>query len=98
MLLLLPLMVLVLLLVFRPGAAPVPVGGDSVRFDWNRGRAVVTVSPDQQSLAIGRGGQNVRLAAKLTGWKIDIVSTGGDKDAPADEEVPAEAEEFEEKE
>ncbi len=43
----------------------------------NRGHAVVTVSPDQQSLAIGRGGQNVRLAAKLTGWKIDIVSAGG---------------------
>ena len=39
-----------------------------------RGHAVVTVAPDQQSLAIGRGGQNVRLAAKLTGWKIDIVS------------------------
>lgn len=38
--------------------------------------ATVSVSPDQQSLAIGRGGQNVRLAAKLTGWKIDIVSTG----------------------
>lgn len=45
--------------------------------DDTRGRAVVTVVPDQQSLAIGRGGQNVRLAAKLTGWKIDIVSTGG---------------------
>lgn len=41
-----------------------------------RGHALVTVSPDQQSLAIGRGGQNVRLAAKLTGWKIDIVSAG----------------------
>lgn len=39
-----------------------------------RGHAVVEVSPDQQSLAIGRGGQNVRLAAKLTGWKIDITS------------------------
>ena len=36
--------------------------------------AKVTVAPDQQSLAIGKGGQNVRLAAKLTGWKIDIVS------------------------
>lgn len=45
----------------------------------NRGRAVVTVTPDQQSLAIGRGGQNVRLAAKLTGWKIDIVSTQKDE-------------------
>lgn len=41
-----------------------------------RGRAIVTVATDQQSLAIGRGGQNVRLAAKLTGWKIDIISAG----------------------
>ncbi|MDP2655870.1 MAG: transcription elongation factor NusA, partial [bacterium] len=40
-------------------------------------RATVTVSEDEQSLAIGRGGQNVRLAAKLTGWNIDIVSAGG---------------------
>ncbi len=38
-------------------------------------KATVEVSPDQQSLAIGKGGQNVRLAAKLTGWKIDIKST-----------------------
>jgi N utilization substance protein A len=45
------------------------------RDDDNRGHSVVTVAPDQQSLAIGRGGQNVRLAAKLTGWKIDIIST-----------------------
>ncbi|MBI5644514.1 transcription termination/antitermination protein NusA [Candidatus Kaiserbacteria bacterium] len=44
----------------------------------NENRAVVTVAEDQQSLAIGRGGQNVRLAARLTGWKIDIRSTGGD--------------------
>ena len=42
-----------------------------------RARAVVEVLPEQQSLAIGRGGQNVRLAAKLTGWKIDIISTAG---------------------
>jgi N utilization substance protein A len=31
-------------------------------------------SDDQLSLAIGKGGQNVRLAAKLTGWKIDVRS------------------------
>lgn len=37
-------------------------------------RATALVSNDQQSLAIGRGGQNVRLAAKLTNWKIDIIS------------------------
>lgn len=36
--------------------------------------ALVIVPDDQLSLAIGRGGQNVRLAHKLTGWKIDIKS------------------------
>jgi len=50
-----------------------------------RGHAIAEVAPDQQSLAIGRGGQNVRLAAKLTGWKIDIVSAQtGDALAEAD--------------
>ncbi len=39
--------------------------------------AKVHVAEDQQSLAIGKGGQNVRLAAKLTGWKIDIESVQG---------------------
>ena len=47
-------------------------------------RAVVKVAEDQQSLAIGRGGQNVRLAARLTGWKIDIRSAGGDTTAESD--------------
>ncbi|MCA9359285.1 transcription termination/antitermination protein NusA, partial [Candidatus Kaiserbacteria bacterium] len=59
-----------------------------------RGHAVAEVANDQQSLAIGRGGQNVRLAAKLTGWKIDIVSanTGEDlAEADADGEVTLEA-------
>ncbi len=46
----------------------------SVTIDEGAHKAVVEVSPDQQSLAIGKGGQNVRLAAKLTGWKIDIQS------------------------
>jgi len=48
--------------------------------------AVATVSEDQQSLAIGKGGQNVRLAAKLTGWRIDIQSAKGEELAVA--EVP----------
>ena len=39
-----------------------------------RREARVFVDEDQLSLAIGRGGQNVRLAAKLTGWKIDVRS------------------------
>ncbi|MHB1330498.1 MAG: transcription termination/antitermination protein NusA, partial [Minisyncoccota bacterium] len=41
--------------------------------------AVVHVSEAEQSLAIGKGGQNVRLAAKLTGWKIDIQSAKGEE-------------------
>ncbi len=49
-----------------------------VSIELNEGdkKALVTVSREEQSLAIGKGGQNVRLAAKLTGWKIDIVSDG----------------------
>ena len=43
-------------------------------------QATVVVSEDQQSLAIGKGGQNVRLAAKLTGWKIDIQSANPRKE------------------
>lgn len=41
-------------------------------------KATVNVADDQLSLAIGKGGQNVRLAAKLTGWKIDIKGVGGE--------------------
>jgi N utilization substance protein A len=48
-----------------------------VVLDETEHRATVTVSEEEQSLAIGRGGQNVRLAAKLTGWNIDIISAGG---------------------
>jgi N utilization substance protein A len=48
----------------------------SIELKKEDARAIVTVAEDQQSLAIGKGGQNVRLAAKLTGWKIDIKSGG----------------------
>jgi N utilization substance protein A len=47
----------------------------NVEIDEMEKKASVEVTADQQSLAIGKGGQNVRLAAKLTGWKIDIKST-----------------------
>ncbi len=60
---------------------------------WERREALVLVPEDQLSLAIGRGGQNVRLAAKLTGWKIDVRSAarpeelqeGGVAHAPEEE-------------
>ncbi|MDP2593781.1 MAG: transcription termination factor NusA [bacterium] len=55
-----------------------------VTLDEAEHRARVTVAEDEQSLAIGRGGQNVRLAAKLTGWNIDIISSGGSELAEAD--------------
>ncbi|MEI6288587.1 MAG: transcription termination factor NusA [bacterium] len=51
--------------------------------------ATVKVKDDQLSLAIGKAGQNVRLASRLTGWKIDIISDGGEK---VDVEAIAEAE------
>jgi N utilization substance protein A len=41
-------------------------------------RAQVEVDADQFSLAVGKGGQNARLAAKLTGWKIDIIAPPGE--------------------
>ena len=42
----------------------------------DEGRMEVLVPDDQLSLAIGKGGQNVRLAAKLLGWKIDLKGEG----------------------
>lgn len=44
----------------------------------------VIVPEDQLSLAIGKGGQNVRLAAKLTGWKIDVRSENNPEEAQED--------------
>lgn len=60
--------------------------------------ARVIASEDQLSLAIGRGGQNVRLAAKLTGWKIDIQSREGESVARATEEGEGTQENAESKE
>lgn len=45
----------------------------SIKINADEKKATVMVSADQLSLAIGKGGQNARLAAKLTGWKIDII-------------------------
>ncbi len=53
-------------------AALAPAKDVEVILDTEKKAATVMVPEDQLSLAIGRDGQNVRLAAKLTGWKIDI--------------------------
>jgi N utilization substance protein A len=55
----------------------------SIDIDEKEHKATVEVSDDQLSLAIGKGGQNVRLAAKLTGWRIDIKGDGTVAPTPA---------------
>ena len=54
-----------------------PAKVEKVELNRDEHLATVTVPPDQLSLAIGKGGQNVRLAAKLTNWKITIQEQGG---------------------
>jgi len=49
-----------------------------VRVLEEENRMQVVVADDQLSLAIGKGGQNARLAAKLTGWRIDLISRSED--------------------
>ncbi|MBU1200481.1 transcription termination factor NusA [Patescibacteria group bacterium] len=55
-------------------AALAPADGLSIKKDKDTDEFVVTVPDDQLSLAIGRGGQNVKLAAKLTGVRLKIIS------------------------
>lgn len=75
------------------------VSVDILANDENAHEAMVVVPDDQLSLAIGREGQNVRLAHKLTGWKIDIKSVSQMEKAEAAnfqnyEEQPEEADDF----
>ena len=65
----------------RRALSPAKVGLIEVQPDGHD--ATVTVTPDQLSLAIGKGGQNVRLAAKLTGFKIDLRETAAISDLDA---------------
>jgi transcription termination/antitermination protein NusA len=58
-----------------------------IKIDEETKTASVHVSESEQSLAIGKGGQNVRLAAKLTGWKIDIQSAKGEELASGEAEA-----------
>jgi len=85
-------------------AALSPAKALSVEINEAEHTATVEVADDQLSLAIGKGGQNVRLAAKLTGWRIDIKGVAGEtvsssdgeevletEEAPAAESAPVEA-------
>ncbi|MCK5096104.1 MAG: transcription termination/antitermination protein NusA [Candidatus Pacebacteria bacterium] len=64
-----------------------PAQVQNVAINEEEKQAVIEVQEDQLSLAIGKGGQNVRLAAKLTGWKIDIKGIGGEDITKNGEEV-----------
>jgi len=61
----------------------------TIQLDDKDKRAKVFVMNDQRSLAIGKNGQNVRLASKLIGWEIDILDFIGGEDS---NETPAPAE------
>jgi len=56
------------------GNALKPAEVTEVALCFELGRATVVVNEDQLSLAIGKRGQNVRLAARLTGWDVDILT------------------------
>lgn len=65
----------------------------SIDVDEKEHKAIIEVAEDQLSLAIGKGGQNVRLAAKLTGWRIDIKSGEGEVASTDGEDVELQDEE-----
>ncbi|MEI6588063.1 MAG: transcription termination factor NusA [Candidatus Moraniibacteriota bacterium] len=66
-----------------------------LRVDLNEAeKKATTIVPEEQlSLAIGKRGQNVRLAAKLTGWKIDIAGVKSEEDGDASESSEQQSEE-----
>lgn len=75
-----------------------PAKVNKIELDEETKTASVFVDEDQLSLAIGKNGQNVRLASKLAGWRIDIVAPDGPqvKDKEEDAEIVEENNESEE--
>jgi N utilization substance protein A len=69
-----------------------PANVDKVEIDKGGGKAKVVVAEDQLSIAIGKSGQNVRLAGKLTGHELDVEGSNGPKKQEAAEVAPIEAE------
>ncbi|MFH1045817.1 MAG: transcription termination factor NusA [Candidatus Omnitrophota bacterium] len=71
------------------GGALSPAKVVGMEIDKENKAAKVLVADDQLSLAIGKRGQNVRLACKLTGWDIDIKSASKPKEETQEEPAPA---------
>ncbi|SFF42788.1 transcription termination factor NusA [Thermoflexibacter ruber] len=63
----------------------------SIKIDADKGRASVFLKRDQVSLAIGKGGQNIKLAGKLVGLEIDVFR---DQENPEEDEEDVDLEEF----
>jgi len=81
-------------------AALSPAKVSEIKLDKDKLKAEVIVDNDQLSLAIGKHGQNVRLASRLIGWELDIrtkTTTAGEaekkEEAPKEKEAPAEKKE-----
>ncbi|RPI04073.1 MAG: transcription termination/antitermination protein NusA [Ignavibacteriae bacterium] len=55
-----------------------------IQMDKENKKAVINVANDQVSLAIGKGGQNVRLASKLTGYELNVQKEGGEEEEEYD--------------
>jgi transcription termination/antitermination protein NusA len=62
----------------------IPAVAQGVELDLETRTAHIAVASEQLSLAIGRGGENARLAARLTGWRIDISGDQPEADPPED--------------
>ncbi|MFD1165338.1 transcription termination factor NusA [Sphingobacterium daejeonense] len=56
----------------------------SIKIDEDNKTAAVYLKPDQVSLAIGRGGHNIKLAGKLTGYEIDVYRESGEEEEDVD--------------
>jgi len=61
-----------------------PAKISSIKVDEEESRVAVYLKPDQVSLAIGKGGHNIKLAGKLTGYEIDVYRESDDTEVEED--------------
>ncbi|EEZ80807.1 MAG: transcription elongation factor [uncultured Candidatus Thioglobus sp.] len=65
--------------------AMAPAEVSSIVVDEDKNSMDIAVEDDQLALAIGRGGQNIKLASRLTGWKLNVMSINESEDKQAEE-------------
>jgi N utilization substance protein A len=65
--------------------AMAPAEVNSIVVDEDRNTMSIAVEEDQLALAIGRGGQNIKLASRLTAWKLNVMSVSESEDKQAEE-------------